>query len=80
MAVSFAGSSLLSLRDGKAHRLGHAQALAVLRQPLHIQDLIEGDHRILALQSAPIPGPPGALGMDLALDHRLAAEQFHLFD
>ena len=80
MADSWAGGPVFALGQGKAHRLGHAQALAVLGQALHIQDLLKGDGRLLALQGGAVPAFPGAEGLDLPFDHRLARQQLDLGD
>ena len=74
-----AGAAALPLGDGEAHRLDGAQALAVLAEALHIQDLVEGQGRLRAVQRARLV-PPGAARGDLPLGHRLAAEQLQLLE
>lgn len=67
------GGPVFALGQGKAHRLGHAQALAVLGQALHIQDLLKGDGRLLALQGGAVPAFPGAEGLICPLTTALPA-------
>ena len=68
----------LPLGGGKAHRRKGAQALAVLAQPLHVHDLMEGQLGGLAQEGGVPLGPPRTEGAEGPLRHGLALHPLQL--
>ena len=66
------------LRHSKAHRLHRAKAAAVLGDALHVQNLIEGDGRLLAFQLLLVAGTVGDFGADLPFYHHFAGDHLQL--
>ena len=72
------GGGAFRLRQGKAHRLCHAQAVAILGDALKIYHLLEGQCRRLTLQSSVPFCPPCTLHPQFPLDNSFTGKQLYL--